>query len=103
MKEIINKIIPGLLTAMIIGIVGAFGQIRDNAAAIETISKEMETLEKKHVRRLENLELSREAMPEYYVTRREFNAIIQALDEKMDKVDRNVEKLIDMQMKKNKE
>ena len=41
-------------------------------------------------------------MPDYYVTRREFNVIIGALDEKMNKVDKNIEKLFDLQMEKNK-
>ena len=99
MREIVNKIIPGIITAMLIGMWGTFGQVRDNTSRLENINKDLKSMEAKHTRRLENLEASRETMPEYYVTRREFNVIIQALDEKMDKVDRNVEKLLDMQMK----
>lgn len=99
MREIVNKIIPGIITAMLIGMWGTFGQVRDNTSRLENINRDLKSMEAKHTRRLENLETSRETMPEYYVTRREFNVIIQALDEKMDKVDRNVEKLLDMQMK----
>ena len=100
MKDIFSKVIATIITAMILGMYGTFGQVRDNKATIESINKELKSMEAKHTRRLDNLESSREAMPEYYVTRREFNVIIQALDEKMDKVDRNVEKLLDMQMNK---
>lgn len=38
-------------------------------------------------------------MPDYYVTRREFNVIVGALDKKMNKVNKNMEKLLDLQMK----
>lgn len=100
MREMVNKIIPGIITAMLIGMWGTFGQVRDNTAEIENLNKDIKSMEAKHTRRLDNLEHSRETMPDYYVTRREFNVIVGALDEKMDKVDRNVEKLLDMQMHK---
>ena len=100
MREMINKVIPGIITAMLIGMWGTFGQVRDNTAEIENINRELKNIEAKHTRRLENLEHSRETMPDYYVTRREFNVIVSALDEKMNKVDKNVEKLLDLQMKK---
>lgn len=100
MREVISKVIPGIITAMLIGMWGTFGQVRDNAAEIESIGKELKSMEAKHTRRLDNLEHSRETMPDYYVTRREFNVIVSALDEKMNKVDKNVEKLLDLQMKK---
>ena len=99
-REVISKVIPGIITAMLIGMWGTFGQVRDNAAEIESIGKELKSMEAKHTRRLDNLEHSRETMPDYYVTRREFNVIVSALDEKMNKVDKNVEKLLDLQMKK---
>ena len=100
MREMINKVIPGIITAMLVGMWGTFGQVRDNTAEIENINRELKSIEAKHTRRLENLEHSRETMPDYYVTRREFNVIVSALDEKMNKVDKNVEKLLDLQMKK---
>lgn len=100
MREMINKVIPGIITAMLLGMWGTFGQVRDNTAEIENINRELKSIEAKHTRRLDNLEHSRETMPDYYVTRREFNVIVQALDEKMNKVDKNVEKLLDLQMKK---
>ena len=100
MRELINKVVPGIITAMLVGMYGTLAQVRDNSARLENMAKELQSLEAKHIRRLEALEHSKEAMPDYYVTRREFNVIVQALDEKMDKVDRNVEKLLDMQIKK---
>lgn len=100
MKDIFSKVIATIITAMLLGMWGTFGQIRDNKATIESISKELKSMEAKHTRRLDNLEHSRETLPDYYVTRREFNVIVQALDEKMNKVDKNVEKLLDLQMKK---
>lgn len=60
----------------------------------------MEKLEDLHNKRLDILEKQREKMDDYYVTRREFNIIIQSLDEKMNKVDKNIEKLLDLQMNK---
>lgn len=98
MREMVNKIIPGIITAMLIGMWGTFGQVRDNTAEIENLNKDIKSMEAKHTRRLDNLEHSRETMPDYYVTRREFNVIVGALDEKMNKVDKNVEKLLDLQM-----
>lgn len=100
MREMVNKIIPGIITAMLIGMWGTFGQVRDNTAEIENLNKDIKSMEAKHTRRLDNLEHSRETMPDYYVTRREFNVIVGALDEKMNKVDKNVEKLLDLQMNK---
>ena len=100
MKDIFSKVIATIITAMIFGMWGTFGQVRDNKATIESIGKELKSMEAKHTRRLDNLEHSRETMPDYYVTRREFNVIVSALDEKMNKVDKNVEKLLDLQMKK---
>ena len=100
MKDIFSKVIATIITAMLLGMWGTFGQIRDNKATIESISKELKSMEAKHTRRLDNLEHSRETLPDYYVTRREFNVIVQALDEKMNKVDKNVEKLLDLQMNK---
>lgn len=100
MRELINKIVPGVITAMLVGMYGTLVQVRDNSARLENMAKELQSLEAKHIRRLEVLERSKETMPDYYVTRREFNVIVQTLDEKMDKVDRNVEKLLDMQIKK---
>lgn len=104
MKEIIHKAMPGLFTALLVAVVTSWfsnsHKLEENRGAIIKIEEDLKKMEKSHSRRLENLELSREAMPDYYVTRREFNVIIQALDEKMDKVDKNVEKLLDMQMKK---
>lgn len=100
MKDIFSKVIATIITAMLLGMWGTFGQIRDNKATIESISKELKSMEAKHTRRLDNLEHSRETLPDYYVTRREFNVIVQALDEKMNKVDKNVEKLLDLQMSK---
>ena len=100
MKDIFSKVIATIITAMILGMYGTFGQVRDNKATIESINKELKSMEAKHTRRLDNLEHSRETLPDYYVTRREFNVIVQALDEKMNKVDKNVEKLLDLQMNK---
>lgn len=100
MKDIFSKVIATIITAMILGMWGTFGQVRDNKATIENISKELKSMEAKHTRRLDNLEHSKETLPDYYVTRREFNVIVQALDEKMNKVDKNVEKLLDLQMSK---
>lgn len=100
MKEIINKIIPNLLVAIIIGMIGTFWQVKENTNNINNILTEIGEMEQKHIERLSNLEKSRENMADYYVTRREFNVVIQSLNEKMNKVDKNIEKLLDLQMKK---
>lgn len=106
MKEIINKVMPSLVSALIIAVITAWftssRRLEENYNSITKLSDDIEKIEKSHTRRLENLEYSREKMPDYYVTRREFNVIIEALDEKMNKVDKNVEKLLDLQMMKNK-
>lgn len=99
MREIANKVIPAVVTGLILGMIGTFGQIKDNTIELKRMNQELREIETKHTRRLENLEHSRETLPDYYVTRREFNLVIQTLDERMQKVDRNVEKLLDMQMK----
>lgn len=104
LKEIFNKMIPGLVTTLILSVAGTWiansKRLEENHGAIVKLAEDIEKIEKSHTRRLENLEHSREAMPDYYVTRREFNVIVSALDEKMNKVDKNVEKLLDLQMKK---
>ena len=104
MKEIFNKMIPGLVTTLILSVAGTWiansKRLEENHGAIVKLAEDIEKIEKSHTRRLENLEHSRETMPDYYVTRREFNVIVSALDEKMNKVDKNVEKLLDLQMKK---
>lgn len=106
MREIINKVMPGLVSALIIAVITAWftnlRRLEENYNSIIKLSADVEKIEKSHTRRLENLEYSREKMPDYYVTRREFNVIIEALDEKMNKVDKNIEKLLDLQMMKNK-
>ena len=105
MREFINKIMPGLVSALIIAVITAWftnsRRLEENYNSIIKLSDDMEKIEKSHTRRLENLEHSREKMPDYYVTRREFNVIVGALDEKMNKVDKNIEKLLDLQMKQN--
>lgn len=105
MREIINKVMPGLVSALIIAVITAWftnsRRLEENYNSIIRLSDDIEKIEKSHTRRLENLEHSREKMPDYYVTRREFNVIIGALDEKMNKVDKNIEKLLDLQMKQN--
>lgn len=106
MKEFVNKIMPALITTLIVTTATTWfanaRQLEENRSAIIKIAEDVEKIEKSHTRRLENLEHSRETMPDYYVTRREFNVIIGALDEKMNKVDKNVEKLLDLQMNKEK-
>ena len=106
MKEFVNKIIPALITALIVAVVITWftnaRQLEENKSAIIKIAEDVNKIEKSHTRRLENLEHSKETMPDYYVTRREFNVIVSALDEKMNKVDKNVEKLLDLQMNKEK-
>lgn len=103
MKEIINKAMPGLFTALSIAVVTTWftnsKQLEGNKATIIKLAEDVEKIEKSHTRRLEILEQSRENMSDYYVTRREFNVVIQSLNEKMNKVDKNVEKLLDLQMK----
>lgn len=105
MKEYINKAIPALITTLIITTVTTWftyaKQLEENKGSILKIAEDLEKIERSHTRRLENLEHSRETMQDYYVTRREFNLVIQTLDERMQKVDRNVEKLLDFQIKKN--
>lgn len=102
MREIINKVMPGLVSALIIAVITAWftnsRRLEENYNSIIKLSDDVEKIEKTHTRRLENLEYSKEKMPDYYVTRREFNVIIEALDEKMNKVDKNIEKLLDLQM-----
>lgn len=106
MKEFVNKLMLGLIPTLIFTMIGSWfanaRQLEENRSSIVKISEDLEKIEKSHTRRLENLEHSREQMPDYYVTRREFNVIIGALDEKMNKVDKNVEKLLDLQMNKEK-
>lgn len=106
MREFVNKIMPALITTLIVTTATTWfanaRQLEENRSAIIKIAEDVEKIEKSHTRRLENLEHSRETMPDYYVTRREFNVIIGALDEKMNKVDKNVEKLLDLQMNKEK-
>ncbi len=106
MREFVNKIMPALITTLIVTTATTWfanaRQLEENRSAIIKMSEDVEKIEKSHTRRLENLEHSRETMPDYYVTRREFNVIIGALDEKMNKVDKNVEKLLDLQMNKEK-
>ena len=105
MREILNKVMPGLVTTLIVAVITAWftnsRRLEENYNSIIKLSDDVEKIEKSHTRRLENLEHSREKMPDYYVTRREFNVIIGALDEKMNKVDKNIEKLLDLQMKQN--
>lgn len=105
MIEIINKAMPGLFTALSIAVVTAWftnaRQLENNKAAIIKLAEDMDKIEASHTRRLESLEYAREVMPDSYVTRREFNLIVQTLDDKLNKVDKNVEKLLDMQINKN--
>lgn len=100
MREIVNKVIPGLLLTTIIGLFSSFMQIHDNKTAILNLAEEKQKMEEKHLRRIEKLEVSRENMGNFFVTRAEFNVIVQAQNEKINKIDRNIEKLLDLQMKK---
>ncbi len=104
MIEIINKAMPGLFSALLLAVVTTWfanaKQLEENKSSIIKLAEDVEKIEKSHTRRLENLEYAREAMPDSYVTRREFNVIVQALDDKLNKVDKNVEKLLDMQINK---
>ena len=103
-KEIFNKALPGLMTTLIATIItfwlSNIKQLQENKTAITEFEKSLEKLEDLHNKRLDILEKQREKMDDYYVTRREFNIIIQSLDEKMNKVDKNIEKLLDLQMNK---
>lgn len=105
MREIINKVMPALVTTLIVTTATTWfansRQLEENKGSIIKIAEDLEKIEKSHTRRLDMLEHSKETMPDYYVTRREFNVIIGALDEKMNKVDKNIEKLLDLQMKQN--
>lgn len=104
MKEIINKAMPGLFSALLLTVITTWfanaRQLEENRASIIKLAEDMNKIEASHTRRLENLEYAREAMPDSYVTRREFNLIVQTLDDKLNKVDKNVEKLLDMQINK---
>lgn len=104
MIKVINKAMPGLFTALTLSVVAAWfanaKQLEENRASIVKLAEDVNKIEASHTRRLENLEYAREAMPDSYVTRREFNVIVQALDDKLNKVDKNVEKLLDMQISK---
>ncbi len=102
-----KQITIGVITALIIAIVTACvstlvsngKQVENNKSAISVLTENLTKMDISHSRRLETLEQSRENMSDYYVTRREFNVVIQSLNEKMNKVDKNVEKLLDLQMK----
>lgn len=101
---IVNKVVPGLLVATILGAFGAWTssskQIEANKTTLETLTEDIQKIENNHTKRLERLETSRENMSNFYVTRAEFNVIVQAQNEKINKIDRNIEKLLDLQMKK---
>ena len=102
-----KQIVIGVMTALIIAIIttcistliSSGKQVENNRSTIFTLTENIAKMDISHSRRLEILEQSRENMSDYYVTRREFNVVIQSLDEKMNKVDKNVEKLLDLQMK----
>lgn len=102
MKNILEKILPTLIMTILGAVVGAFIQIHDNRIEINKIIADNVQMEAKHNKRLDNLEFSRERMPDNYVTRREFNIVISALDERLKKVDKNIEKLLDLKMKSEK-
>ena len=97
-RLILDKVVPTLLAAAILGIVSSFVQIHDNKASIIKLAEETKAMEVIHVKRLERLETSRENMGNFFVTRAEFNVIVQAQNEKINKIDRNIEKLLDIQM-----
>lgn len=101
---VINKVVPGVLVATILGAFGAWGsnskQIEANKTSIQTLTEDIKKIENNHTKRLERLESSRENMSNFYVTRAEFNVIVQAQNEKINKIDRNIEKLLDIQMNK---
>lgn len=104
MIDFVKSLIVPLTVSAVVSFGGTWRvnskQLDENKAHIQQIVENIEKIEKSHNRRLENLEKSRDVMPDYYVTRREFNVVVSSLEDKMNKVDKNIEKLLDMQMKR---
>ena len=103
-NRILNKIFTGVLTGIIISIIGTWYnndiQTKRNATRLDNIEKKMGDVDLYHSIRLEKLEKSRDSMSEIYVTRREFNKVIEMQNEKMDMINKNIEKLLDLQLNK---
>lgn len=99
-----NKIFTGVITALVISVIGTWYnndlQTKKNSVKISNIEEQLKSVDNFHNIRLQKLESSRESMGEIYVTRREFNKVIEMQNEKMDQINKNVEKLIDLQLKK---
>lgn len=104
MKVIMEKLIYPIIVTTILGGYAAWRsndtQTKENAVQIKKIEENINKTEKVLGDRLTNLESFRGTMPDYYVTRREFNKILELQDEKLEKINSNVEKLIDLQLRK---
>lgn len=98
LKNLIEKGLMVILTALIGSLIAYFAMVGKHDRAIEIInitdkaqSEKIQALEK----RTGELTQSRESLSDIYVTRREFNRLVEEQKSTLDKIDSKLEKLVD--------
>ncbi|MBR8748695.1 hypothetical protein IX317_000354 [Fusobacterium sp. DD29] len=103
-KELKDRLVYPILLSAILGGYAAWQandkQTTKNTNDIKYINKQVDEISGKcngTEYELNNLKIQ---LPDSYITRREFNKIMELQTEKMNEINRNIEKLLDLQLKK---
>ena len=98
------KVCSGVAVGLALAVFNALYQNQVNTTTtIEKLNTFQDNFDRKlqgYEERINRLEHMKETLPDNYVLRREFNKIIDLQNDKMDRIDKNVERLIDLQMNK---
>ena len=96
------KIVSGVMVGISLAVCNALyqNQVRTEITieSLETLKINLNQKLQGYEDRINKLEYLKETLPDNYVLRREFNKIIDLQNDKIDRIDKNVEKLIDLQM-----
>lgn len=93
MQKYTKEIFVGVMIAVITGAFTKINYLEKEVSVLKQSSKNSDT-------KIEKLEVSRENLSNYYVTRREFNQIIEAQNKKLDNQEVKLDKIIDIVIKK---
>ena len=94
----IANILTALIISSLIAIGGMIISLTRSANIVENDIKNMKDKLEKHESKVENLQKSREDLSEYYVTRREFNGILEQQNTILANINKQLEKQQDLLM-----
>lgn len=94
----IANILTALIISSLIAIGGMIISLTRSANIVENDIKNMKDKLEKYESKVENLQKSREDLSEYYVTRREFNGILEQQNTILANINKQLEKQQDLLM-----